>query len=60
MAKINFLELDDDGFFPEERTRIRVKAPKRNMPCTCCGAPNTLTAAEYTTGIACEECEEEG
>ena len=60
LAKVNFLELDDDGFFPQDRPRFRMKAPKRNMPCTCCGTPNRLTDAEYTTGISCEECEEDG
>lgn len=59
MAKVNFLELDDDGFFPEERPRFRVKVARRNMPCNCCATPNRLTENEYATGVACSECDED-
>jgi hypothetical protein len=59
MAKVSFLELDEDGFFPEERPRSSHRNPKRNMPCCYCGKPNSLTDLEHHAGIACKECEKE-
>jgi len=58
VAKINFLELDDDGFV-EERIRFRNRKVVRDCPCPACERDNRLTQNEADAGRICADCRED-
>jgi hypothetical protein len=58
VAKVSFLELDDDGFI-DERPRFRLRKAVRDYPCPACDRDNRLTRTEADAGRICADCRDD-